>query len=149
MKNADGSIVGKYTTGKDGTVTITGLIPGSTVAVVETKVPSGYVLDSTPQTIVVKNSSSTLAGGTVTTPGGTTGGSTNTGNNLDFENDPIGTFELIKVDAADKTRRLSGVTFEIRKMDDALSAGLLSIRWTGRRNVGFLSWLSSCPVLRI
>ena len=127
VKYSDGSLIGKFTTGKDGSVTVTGLIPGSTVAVVETKVPSGYVLDPTPQTIVVKNGSNTLpggSGGTVTTPGGTTGGSigngANGGNNLDFENDPIGTFELIKVDAADKTKRLSGVTFEIREMDDAL-----------------------------
>ena len=33
------------------------LIPGSTVVVTETKVPSGYVLNTTPQMITVKNGS--------------------------------------------------------------------------------------------
>ena len=40
---------------------------------------------------------------------------------LYFYNDPIGGMELIKVSSADKTERLSGVTFEIRRVsDDAL-----------------------------
>ena len=39
---------------------------------------------------------------------------------LIFYNDPFGGVELIKVDEADKTRRLANATFEICKMDDAL-----------------------------
>lgn len=35
-------------------------------------------------------------------------------------NAPIGGLELIKVSVADKTQRIKGVTFEIRKMDGAL-----------------------------
>ena len=91
-------MLGRYTTGKDGTVTVTGLVPGSTIVVVETKVPSGYVLDTTPQTIIVKNGSNsvnsggagTVGGTTNVTPGGSTnvGGGTNGGNDLTFENDP-------------------------------------------------------------
>ena len=55
LKDGNGNIIGKYTTGKDGTVTVGGLVPGSAVVVTETRVPSGYVLNPIPQTIVVKN----------------------------------------------------------------------------------------------
>ena len=37
LKYASGEMIGKYTTGKDGTVTVSGLLPGSTVVAVETK----------------------------------------------------------------------------------------------------------------
>ena len=39
---------------------------------------------------------------------------------LTFYNSPIGGLELIKVNEADKSQRIPGVTFEIRKMDGAL-----------------------------
>ncbi|MDE6591341.1 MAG: hypothetical protein K2K53_13590, partial [Oscillospiraceae bacterium] len=55
VKDGNGNVLGRYTTGRDGTVTVTGLVPGSTVVVSEVSVPSGYVLDTTPQTIIVKN----------------------------------------------------------------------------------------------
>ncbi len=55
VKDGNGNIVGRYTTGKDGTAVVTGLIPGATYIVTETKVPSGYVLNSAPQTITVKS----------------------------------------------------------------------------------------------
>ena len=91
VRDGNGTVLGRYTTGKDGTVTVTGLVPGSTVVVTETKVPSGYVLNSTPQTIIVKNGSNSVSSGTVggttnVTPGGTTnpGGGTNGGNDLTF-----------------------------------------------------------------
>ncbi len=128
VRDGSGTVLGRYTTGKDGTVTVTGLIPGSTVVVTETKVPDGYVLNPTPQTITVKNGSNSVSSGTVggTTngnPGGSTnvGGGTNGGNDLVFENDPIGTFELIKVVEGNKEKRIPNVTFEIRRAsDDAL-----------------------------
>ncbi|RKI65345.1 hypothetical protein D7V91_14440 [bacterium 1xD42-67] len=128
VRDGNGTVLGRYTTGKDGTVTITGLVPGSTVVVTETKVPSGYVLNSTPQTIIVKNGSNSVNSGTVGgTTNGNTGGSTNVGggtnggNDLVFENDPIGTFELIKVVEGNKEKRIPNVTFEIRRAsDDAL-----------------------------
>ncbi len=128
VRDGSGTVLGRYTTGKDGTVTVTGLVPGSTVVVTETKVPDGYVLDPTPQTITVKNGSNSVNSGTVggTTngnPGGSTnvGGGTNGGNDLVFENDPIGTFELIKVVEGNKEKRIPNVTFEIRRAsDDAL-----------------------------
>ena len=124
VKDGNGTVLGRYTTGKDGTVVVTGLVPGSTVVVTETKVPEGYVLNSTPQTITVKNGSNTVNSGTANvTPGGGTnvGGGTNGGNDLVFENDPIGTFELIKVVEGNKEKRIPNVTFEIRRAsDDAL-----------------------------
>jgi len=131
VKDGNGTVLGRYTTGKDGTVVVTGLVPGSTVVVTETKVPSGYVLNSTPQTIIVKNGSNTVSSGSAGTVGGTTnvtpggstnvGGGTNGGNDLVFENDPIGTFELIKVVERNKEKRIPNVTFEIRRAsDDAL-----------------------------
>ena len=46
---------GLYTTGTDGTVTVTGLAPNSTVVVSEKKAPNGYILDETPKNIVVRS----------------------------------------------------------------------------------------------
>ena len=89
VKDGNGTLLGRYTTGKDGTVTVTGLVPGSTVVVSEVSVPSGYVLDTTPQTIIVKNgtgNSVTTGSGSTTTPGGSTGTSGgNSDNDLTFE----------------------------------------------------------------
>ena len=117
VKDGNGTILGRYTTGKDGTVTVTGLVPGSTVVVTETKVPSGYVLNSTPQTIVVKNGSNTVnsgtAGGTTNVnPGGnpSIGGGNNGGNDLTFENDPK-TRLIIEKYITGTTTPLKGVTF--------------------------------------
>ena len=65
-----------------------------------------------------------IVGGTTNgNTGGSTnvGGGTNGGNDLVFENDPIGTFELIKVVEGNKEKRIPNVTFEIRRAsDDAL-----------------------------
>ena len=115
VKDGNSNILGKYTTGQDGTVTVTGLIPGSTVVVVETKVPNGYVLDSTPKTIIVKNGAgnsivsggSGNTGGTTTTPGG------NGGNNLDFENDPTTTLTIRKFINGTANEPLPGVAFKV------------------------------------
>ncbi len=100
LKDGNGTVLGRYTTGADGTVTVTGLIPNSTVVVVETRVPSNYVLDPTPKSIEIK---------------GGIGGQT-----LTFINKSEGGLELIRVSEADKSQRIKGVTFEIRKMDGAL-----------------------------
>ena len=118
LKDGNGAILGKYVTGSDGTVTVTGLIPGSTVVAVETKVPKGYVLDPTPKTIIVKNGASNsiisgsgntgstiIPGGSTTTPGG------NGGNNLDFENDPTTTLTIQKFVDGTENQPLKGVEF--------------------------------------
>ena len=121
LKDGNGNELARCTTGKDGTATVTGLVPGSTVVVVETSVPSGYVLDSTPKTIIVQNGANTLAGSsatvtnpggtTTTTPGGTTG--TGTGNGLTFENDPKQTLTIHKYIEGTKNEPLAGVTFKL------------------------------------
>ncbi|RAZ94787.1 hypothetical protein DK853_33370, partial [Klebsiella oxytoca] len=84
LKDGDGNLIGRYTTGADGTVTVTGLIPNSTVVVVETKVPSNYVLGPTPRTIIVRNGSNSVSSGG-TTSGGSSSGSGSGGSHLDVE----------------------------------------------------------------
>lgn len=107
VKDGNGNLLGRYTTGKDGTVVVTGLIPGSTAVVVETKVPNGYVLDTTPKTIIVKNGSNTVGSNT-----GTAGGS-NGGNDLTFENDPTMNLTIHKYIAGTANQPLAGVAFKI------------------------------------
>ena len=114
VKDGNGNVLGRYTTGKDGTVTVSGLVPGSTVVVSESKVPSGYVLNTTPQTIIVKNGSNTLSIGGTGTAGGNNGGTgvgggTGDGNDLVFENDPK-TRLIIEKYITGTTTPLQGVT---------------------------------------
>ena len=115
LKDGNGNVLGKYTTGQDGTVTVTGLVPGSTVVVTETKVPKGYVLDPTPKTIIVKNgaSNSIVSGGTGSGSGNTGSGTTTApgGNNLDFENDPTTTLVIQKFVDGTENQPLKGVEF--------------------------------------
>jgi len=103
ITDSSGAVVGPnngiYTTDANGRIVLTGLTPGTTITAKETKTAAGYVLDTTPQSILVKKGEAQT---------------------LTFYNSPEGGLEIIKVSAADKTRRLSGVTFEIRRMDDAL-----------------------------
>ena len=108
VKGGDGHILGRYVTGKDGTAFVTGIAPGSTVVVVETKVPQGYVLDSTPRTITVKNGS-----GNGVTTGGTTGGGSGSsgGNDLIIENDPATTLVIQKFIDDTANTPLAGVEF--------------------------------------
>ena len=111
LKDGNRSVIGKYTTGSDGTVTVTGLVPGSTIVAVETKVPSGYVLDSTPKTIIVKNGTgNSIVTGASTGTGGSTSGS---GNNLDFENDPKVTLTIHKYIEGTSNEPLAGVAFKV------------------------------------
>ena len=116
VKDGNGNVLGRYTTGKDGTVTVTGLVPGSTVVVSEVSVPSGYVLDTTPQTIIVKNgtgnSVTTGSNATATNPGTTPGGSSN-GNDLTFENDPKQTLTIRKYIEGTANEPLAGVAFKV------------------------------------
>ncbi|MEH2937345.1 SpaA isopeptide-forming pilin-related protein [Lawsonibacter sp. JLR.KK007] len=126
VRYSDGSLIGKFTTGKDGTVTVTGLIPGSTVVVTETKVPQGYVLNPTPQTIVVRNGTgNTLTSGVSGGPtgGNSTGGNstgTGGGNNLDFENDPTTTLVIQKFVEGTENQPMKGVEFLVTDSSGAV-----------------------------
>lgn len=106
---ADGSYVdadnghlsskGLYTTDANGEIRLTGIV--GTIIISETKPLDGYVVDPATQNQTVQvNASDTQY--------------------ITVYNTPIGGAEIIKVDAADKTKRLGGVTFEIRKMDGGL-----------------------------
>ena len=116
VKDGNGNVLATCTTGKDGTATVTGLIPGSTVVVVETRVPDGYVLNTTPQVITVKNGANTLTGstgtgGTPTNPDGSTG--TGNGNDLTFENEPKQTLTIHKYIEGTANEPLAGVCFKV------------------------------------
>ena len=113
VKYASGELIGRYTTGKDGTVTIGGLLPGSTVVVTEYKVPDTYVLNTTPQTITLKSGKNTVTSGTA-------GGSGNGGgNDLIFENDPK-TRLVIEKYITGTTTPIKGVTFLVTDSSGAV-----------------------------
>ncbi|MFR4087635.1 MAG: collagen binding domain-containing protein [Dysosmobacter sp.] len=104
VTDSSGAVVGPnngvYTTGEDGRAVITGLTPGTTITARETRTVDGFVLDGSPQSILIRE-------GEVQT--------------LTFWNSREGGVEIVKVNAADKTERLSDAVFEIRKAsDDAL-----------------------------
>ena len=104
VTDSSGAVVGPnngvYTTGEDGRAVITGLTPGTTITARETRTVDGFVLDGSPQSILIQE-------GQVQT--------------LTFWNSREGGVEIVKVNAADKTERLPDAVFEIRKAsNDAL-----------------------------
>ena len=104
VTDSSGAVVGPnngvYITGEDGRAVITGLTPGTTITARETRTVDGFVLDGSPQSILIQE-------GQVQT--------------LTFWNSREGGVEIVKVSSADKTERLSDAVFEIRKAsDDAL-----------------------------
>ena len=120
LRDGDGNLIGRYTTGADGTVTVTGLIPNSTVVVVETKVPSNYVLDPTPRTIIVRNGSNSVSSGG-TTSGGSSSGSGSGGSHLDVENIPKTTLTIEKyLETETGNVPLKGVTFLVTDSSGAV-----------------------------
>lgn len=96
VQYSDGHVVGPnngiYTTGTDGTVTVSGLKPNSTVVVSEQKAPTGYILDETPKNIVVR-------------PG--------VANGLIFDNQPGTTLIIQKFIEGTENEPLSGVAFKV------------------------------------
>ncbi len=99
VTTADGTVVGdangKFVTDSAGSFTVSGITPGTTLIVKETRAKAGYLLDDAPQTVTIK------AGQTVT---------------LEFRNQPVGGLIIIKSDEA-SGRRIPGVQFEVRKMN--------------------------------
>ena len=91
---------GLYTTNKEGQIILSG-ITGTIICTEVASVP-GYTIDpeTRSQTIVVN-------------PGDDT-------QHLWFYNDPIGGVEIVKVVEGNESKRIPNVTFEIRRMDDAL-----------------------------
>ena len=111
VKDGNGNLIGRYTTGQDGTVTVTGLLPGSTVVVSEYKVPDTHVLNPIPQTITLKSGKNTVTSGAVSGSDTSTGGSD--GNDLVFENDPKMTLTVKKYIKGTDYEPLAGVCFKI------------------------------------
>ena len=95
VTTSDGTVVGdangKFVTDSAGSFTVSGIVPGTTLVVKETRAKAGYVLDDTPQTAKI------LAGQTVT---------------LEFRNQPKGSLIIVKKDAV-TGKPLKGVTFKI------------------------------------
>lgn len=95
VTTSDGAVVGdangKFVTDSAGSFTVSGIVPGTTLVVKETRAKAGYVLDDTPQTAKI------LAGQTVT---------------LEFRNQPKGSLIIVKKDAV-TGEPLKGVTFKI------------------------------------
>lgn len=118
VTDSSGAVIGanngRYVTDKTGRIVITGLTPGTTVTVRETKSVSGYLLDGTPQSIRIKE-------GAV--------------QSLTFWNRAMGGIELIKVSSADRSERIPNVTFEIRRADD----GLVDTITTDKRGRAYLN----------
>lgn len=100
VTTADGTVVGdangKFVTDSAGSFTVSGINPGTTLVVRETRAKAGYVLDDTPQTATIK------AGQTVT---------------LEFRNAPQGNLIINKLSSADKKTPLVGVLFQITYSD--------------------------------
>ena len=90
---------GEYVTDQNGQIVLTDLAPGTTIIARETKTVDGFVLDGTPQSILIKEGE---------------------GQYLTFYNQRVGGVEIIKVNADDTKERIPNVTFEIRKIDDEL-----------------------------
>ena len=100
VTTADGTVVGdangKYVTDSAGSFTVSGIAPGTTLVVKETRARDGYLLDDAPQTATVK------AGQTVT---------------LEFRNQPQGSLIINKLSSADQKTPLEGVLFQITYSD--------------------------------
>lgn len=83
---------GKYTTGRDGTVTITGIAPNSTIICTEEKAPTGYIADTSPKSIVVHSGAD---------------------NSLTFDNEPSTTLIIQKYIYGTANEPLAGVGFKV------------------------------------
>ena len=100
VTTVDGTVVGdangKFVTDSAGSFTVSGINPGTTLVVKETRARDGYLLDDAPQTATIK------AGQTVT---------------LEFRNQPQGSLIINKLSSADKKTPLEGVLFQITYSD--------------------------------
>ena len=94
-----GNNQGEYVTDRNGQIVLNSLTPGTTIIAKEVRAADGYVLDGQPQSVLIKEGEA---------------------QQVTFYNKAFGGVEIIKVDAADKTKRLANVTFEIRRMDGGL-----------------------------
>jgi uncharacterized surface anchored protein len=77
---------GEYVTDRNGRIVLNSLTPGTTIIAKEVWAADGYVLDGQPQSVLIKEGET---------------------QQITFYNKAFGGVEIIKVDAADKTKRLA------------------------------------------
>ena len=136
VTTSDGAVVGnangKFVTDSAGSFTVSGIEPGTTLIVKETRAKSGYLLDDTPQTVQIK------AGQTVT---------------LEFRNKPLGSLIIHKLSSDDKKTPLAGVQFKITYADgkvvDAADGKLSSngLYWTNSEGQIILSGITGTVIV--
>ena len=104
VTDSDGNFIGnangKFITDSAGTFTISGIAPGTTLIIKETRAKDGYLLDDTPQTVKVKSNEMIT---------------------LEFRNQPLGGLRIIKLDSVTK-KPLEGVQFRITYSDGSFVA---------------------------
>ena len=88
---SDGETIGDFVTNHNGEIAVSGLVPGVTITAQETKTVSGYILDSTPQSVKVKSGEA---------------------QSLVFYNSPKGSLSVIKRDSLTDAP-LSGAEFKV------------------------------------
>lgn len=94
LTQMNGELVGEYTTGRNGFVTIPELDPGWYVAV-EIKAPDGYKLNDTPQKVELKAGEPAI---------------------LEFENEELSHLQIYKYDSVTK-KPLAGVTIRVEMLN--------------------------------
>ena len=94
LTKMNGELVGEYTTGRNGFVTIPELDPGWYVAV-EIKAPDGYKLNNIPQKVELKAGEPAI---------------------LEFENEELPHLQIYKYDSVTK-KPLAGVAIRVEKLD--------------------------------
>ncbi|GHU37876.1 hypothetical protein FACS1894105_10770 [Clostridia bacterium] len=93
VERDNGEKIGKYVTDIAGKIIVSGLAEGTYIAY-ETIAPAGYILDSTPQNIIVKSGKTAAA---------------------EFVNKPLASLKIIKLNSVTK-QPIAGVDFIITKM---------------------------------
>ena len=96
VKYSNGTYIGtdngRFITGADGTVTVSGLKPNATVVVTETKAPTGYLISDTAKSVVVRSG---------------------VANSLTFDDEPATTLVIRKYIEGTDYEPLSGVAFKV------------------------------------
>ncbi|MBR0313367.1 MAG: hypothetical protein IJQ98_13340, partial [Oscillospiraceae bacterium] len=122
---------GEYVTDANGRITLTAPV-GTTIVAREVRTVAGYTLNPNAQTITVKGGTSaqTVIAGPASVGGVTvvSSGDGSIDNQLTFYDKTVGGIELIKVDEANRSKRIANATFEIRKMDGGLVATITTDR---------------------
>ena len=93
VTTAEGTLIGEVTSNQNGYATLDNLEPG-TYIVSEIKGPDGFILDTTPHTVVVKKNETAT---------------------VEIANTPMSVLEIRKVDSV-TGKPLSGITFEVEKL---------------------------------